>query len=187
MRECALESGQPNVFAPVRELLFVLAQFRRLDWRHEGPVTSDRAALDSPPAQPDRLHRYPWDPEGREEMTLPAANNEVAPQRITAKLHRHRLCKSRRQEQQTPATARQPSARHGWRPSSCRPTPTTPSTAAPVFGMSPSTCAHATRFKASPCTGCSRTQARIAREWLMMVPSESLSVGSFFVPVAANS
>jgi hypothetical protein len=57
----------------------------------------------------------------------------------------------------------------------------------PACGNVTRNSAHATRFNASPRSCCSRTQARIAREWLMMVPSGSLSVGSFFVPVAANS
>jgi hypothetical protein len=60
----------------------VVAELGFLDRCDDGPVVADRAALESPPAKPQRLHRSGRNPDRRKEMAVPAANYEGATQPI---------------------------------------------------------------------------------------------------------
>ena len=65
------------------------AQIGLPDRDDDRPVTADRAALDPPPPEPDRLQRRTGDPERGEEMAPPAANDGISPDPIAEHARNH--------------------------------------------------------------------------------------------------
>src|SRR6202012_2085732 len=57
------------------ELPLAVAQIGSVDGRHQRPVTSDRTALEAPPAQAHRLHRGGGNPDRREQVARAAPND----------------------------------------------------------------------------------------------------------------
>lgn len=105
MHVTVVASGDPDVPVPVCHSPLARAQLGLLDRRHNRPVVSDWAALDSPPPEAKRLQRHARNPERPEQMTLPAANHQVATERIAAQPHGERLQKERGGNDQRAAAA----------------------------------------------------------------------------------
>src|SRR5262245_53511922 len=84
-------SGDPHVLMPVRGPPLTQAELGFPDWRHDRPVVLDRAALDSPPTEAKRLQRHARNPERPEQVTLLAADDQIAAERVAAQPHRERL------------------------------------------------------------------------------------------------
>jgi hypothetical protein len=80
-----------DVPVPVGRPPLALAELGFLDRCHDRPVVSDRAALDPPPPEAKRLQGHTGNPERPEQVALPAANDEVAAERVAAQPHRERL------------------------------------------------------------------------------------------------
>jgi hypothetical protein len=62
----------------------LVAELGFLDRCDDGPVVADWAALESPPAKPQRLHRSSRNPDRRKEVAVRAANYKVATQPVAA-------------------------------------------------------------------------------------------------------
>ena len=77
-------SRDPDVSVLVRALALRLRQIRLPDGVHERPVAADRAALEAPPAQAERLDRRHRNPDRREHVAVAAADDDVAAQRVAA-------------------------------------------------------------------------------------------------------
>ena len=86
----SVSTGNADVPVLVRAPLLLLGQHGPLHRCHERPVPADRAALESPPAEPGRLHGRSRNPDRGEQMPLPAANDDIAGRPVAAHLqHGH--------------------------------------------------------------------------------------------------
>lgn len=88
IRACGL-LGKPRVAVLGSETQLVLTQVGMFDRADDRPVVSDRAALNPPPAQPDRLHRNARYPDRREQVTLAAANDRAGADAIATPASNH--------------------------------------------------------------------------------------------------
>jgi hypothetical protein len=61
-----------------RDVPLVLAEIGLVYWHDDSPVVTDRAPLNPPPAEPERLHRNRGNPEGGEKVAFSAADHDVA-------------------------------------------------------------------------------------------------------------
>src|SRR5262249_12187965 len=77
-----LWSGNPGVPDLGRDVPLVVGEIVLLDRRDDRPVVADGAALEPPPAESDRLDRGSGNPDGREQMTLAAADDDVSTEAI---------------------------------------------------------------------------------------------------------
>src|SRR5580693_2878105 len=73
-----MRSRHQVVVVAGRERALGFRQVARLDQADQVNVAADRAPLDPPQAEPDRLERPAGDPRGREQVTRPAADEGVA-------------------------------------------------------------------------------------------------------------
>jgi len=99
-------SGDPDVRVLVRELPLFLGQLGFLDRGRDRPVLADRATLKSPPAHPKRLQGSSRNPDRRIQVTLPAADDQIAADRVPAKLHRDRFEQEGRDDDEQTAPTR---------------------------------------------------------------------------------
>ena len=90
-RQTPARSGDPDVPVVACDTPVLLGQIGFPDRGHDRPVLTDRTALISPPAQAKRLQGSSRDPDRREEVTLPAADHDVAWDPVPAQAHRERL------------------------------------------------------------------------------------------------
>ena len=71
-------SGDPNVVVLARGTPLLVAEVGFVDRRDDCPVTANWTTLNSPPAEPKRLHRSTGDPNRREQVAVTATNHDVA-------------------------------------------------------------------------------------------------------------
>lgn len=68
----------------VRNVPLLIAELGFLDRRDDGPMMANRAMLNPPPAEPKRLQRSSGNPDGREKVTVPAADHDVATEPVAS-------------------------------------------------------------------------------------------------------
>lgn len=100
--------GQRKVVLRARATLLFGAEFRVPHRGHQAPVMAHRTPLESQPAQTEGLDGCAWHPNGREQMAIPAADDQPSADWITTSPHSQRLCKKTRYQQQ-PTPPRTPS------------------------------------------------------------------------------
>jgi hypothetical protein len=71
-------SGNAQIVMLPGRLSLLVGQLREPDRSDYAPVASDRAALDPRPTEAKCLQRSAWDPDRREEMSPPAADDDIA-------------------------------------------------------------------------------------------------------------
>lgn len=69
---------KPNVVVLACRAPLLVTEIRLFDGSHNGPMMADRAVLNSPPGQAERLERDSRNPDGREEVAIAAADDDVA-------------------------------------------------------------------------------------------------------------
>lgn len=86
-----LGSGDPAVADLAGHAPLLLAEVELPDRGHDRPVVADRARLEAPGAEAQRLHGDPGDPDRREQVTIAAPDHDTAPQSVAASPERKRL------------------------------------------------------------------------------------------------
>src|SRR6188472_3041023 len=104
----------PGVPVPARAAPLAPGQVGLLDRSDDRPVPANRATLESPPAEAQRLDGSSRDPDRREQVSLVAADHDVSSHAAGAKLRRDRLEKDARShdERRTAATTLHPEREH---------------------------------------------------------------------------
>ena len=90
LRRAAAGSGNAQVVVFGGEALLVCGQVSGADRDDEAPMSADRAVLPAHDTEIDRLQLDAWDPQRGEQMTAPAAHDDVAAQRVAEPTGDHR-------------------------------------------------------------------------------------------------
>jgi hypothetical protein len=78
VRVAETRSRDPDVLVLARDAPLLLGQIGLPDRGHDRPVLPDRAMLDPPPAEPNRLHRHRRNPDRRVQVTALAPDHDVS-------------------------------------------------------------------------------------------------------------
>lgn len=70
-------------------LQFFLCQLRHFRWSDEGPMTTDRTLLKSPPTKAHRLQGHTRNPDGREQVPASAAHDGIGAEQVTTTAREH--------------------------------------------------------------------------------------------------